>query len=187
MLAGIFAKNRNCTTSDWHHDGPYKINKILMKGKVEMVTIDQVKPAHFEREPESGKMTQRQTKRKSMIPNPVTIARGPRWNRVRFSSTFTPQSDTTRAHLARPPTPYKAPQSKTPIVSRADGNSSGLWTYSRVPLHLRSSTLDQNKTNVSSSNNTADSDKVKSDNTVKHTRVGRKIHTPANSYRWSKM
>ena len=36
------------------------------------------------------------------------------------------QSDTTRARLPRPPTPYKAPYSRTPIVSRANGNSSGL-------------------------------------------------------------
>ena len=40
------------------YDGPYKVIsksgrviKILMKGKVETVTIDRVKPAHFEREP----------------------------------------------------------------------------------------------------------------------------------------
>ena len=46
------------------YDGPYKAIlrsgraiKILMKGKVETVTVDHVKPAHFEREPESGTTT----------------------------------------------------------------------------------------------------------------------------------
>ena len=43
------------------YDGPYKvisrsgrIMKILMKGKVETVSIDRVKPAHFECEPNTG-------------------------------------------------------------------------------------------------------------------------------------
>ena len=43
------------------YDGPYKvisrsgkIMKILMKGKVETVSVDRVKPAHFECEPETG-------------------------------------------------------------------------------------------------------------------------------------
>ena len=70
---------------------------------------------------------------------------------------------------------YKEPHSRNPIVSRANGNGSGLQTYSCVPLHLRGSALDcsetKAQTKVNSSNNTADSDKVKSDNTVKQTRV----------------
>ena len=86
------------------YDGPYKVIsksgrviKILRKGKVATVTIDRMKPAHFEREPESDNITQHQTQPKPITPKP----------------------------------------------------------------------------------NTADSDKVKSDNTVKKTRVERKIHTPA--------
>ena len=162
--------------------GPYKVIaksgrviKILMKGKVETVTIDLVKPAHFEREPESGKITQRQTKLKPTTPKPAAIARRPRRDRVRSSSTHMPQSvrtgvktnistqteswmlaigmspaialqsDKTRARLPRQPTPYKAPHSRTSIVSRANGNSSGLRTYSRVPPHLQGNALDQNE------------------------------------------
>ena len=57
-----------------------------------MVTIDRVKPVHFKRKPESDEMTQRQTKPKSTTPKPAAIARGLRRNRVRSSSTLTPQS-----------------------------------------------------------------------------------------------
>ena len=35
--------------------------KILIKGKVETVSLDQVKPAHFECEPVTGTTTQRTT------------------------------------------------------------------------------------------------------------------------------
>ena len=143
---------------------------------METVTIDRVEPAHFERQHESGKMTQRQTKSKSTTPKPAAIARAPRRSRVRSSSTLTPQSirsgvetntstqtesstlkigtspgialqsDKTGARLPRPPTPYKAPHSRTSIVFRANVNSSGLRMYSRVPLQLRGNTRDRNET-----------------------------------------
>ena len=35
---------------------------------------------------------------------------------------------------------YVAPHSRAPTVSRANGNGSGLRTYSRIPLHLRGKT-----------------------------------------------
>ena len=141
-----------------------------------------------------------------MNPKPVGIARGPRRDRVRSGRTFTPksvrtggepnttpkvgkslaitlQSQATRTHLPGPPTPYKVPHSRTPAVSRANGNDGGLQTYSLVPLHLRGQILDPNDTNkhtdVRSSTTTADSVKVISDNTVKQTKVGRKIHALA--------
>ena len=38
--------------------------KILIKGKVETVTFDRVKPAHLESEPETGTETQRKTQNK---------------------------------------------------------------------------------------------------------------------------
>ena len=105
--------------------------------------------------------------------------------KIGTSPAIAQQSDMTRACSPRPTTPYKVPHSRTPIVSRAKGNSSGLRTYSCVPLHLRGNALDRNETktqtNVSSSNNTADSDKGKSDNTRKQISVRRKIHTPARS------
>ena len=58
MLTCIFATNRNCTAFD---DGPYKVivrsgrvMKILVKGKVETVSLDRVKPAHLDNEPAIG-------------------------------------------------------------------------------------------------------------------------------------
>ena len=54
------------------YDGPYKVIvrsgrviKILIKGKVETVSLDQVKPAHLESEPETGTETQRKTQTKN--------------------------------------------------------------------------------------------------------------------------
>ena len=50
------------------YDGPFKVivrsgrvMKILIKGKVETVSLDRVKPAHFECEPATGTITQRTT------------------------------------------------------------------------------------------------------------------------------
>ena len=56
------------------------------------------------------------------------------------------QSQATTAHLPRPPTPYKAPHSRTPVDYRASGNGGGLRTYSRVPSHLRGQVINQNNT-----------------------------------------
>ena len=56
-------------------------------------------------------------------------------------------------------------------------------TYSHVPLHLQGkapNSTDMTKTsNVKNNLNIADGDKIVPDETVKQTRVGRKIHTPA--------
>ena len=53
------------------YNEPYKfisrsgrVIKILMKGKVETVTVDRVKPSHFERELESGTTAQQQSRPK---------------------------------------------------------------------------------------------------------------------------
>ena len=54
------------------YDGPYKdivrngrVMKILIKGKVETVSVAQVKPAHFECEPETGTATKRKMQSKT--------------------------------------------------------------------------------------------------------------------------
>ena len=69
------------------YDGPYKVisrsgrvMKILMKDKVETVSIDCVKPAHFEREPGTGRPTntKRKMQPKTTNPKPSGIARGTR-------------------------------------------------------------------------------------------------------------
>ena len=53
------------------YDGPYKVvarsgrvMKILVKGKVETVYLDRVKPAHLECEPTTGTTIQRKTPNK---------------------------------------------------------------------------------------------------------------------------
>ena len=120
--------------------------KILMKGKVETVAIDRVKPAHFECEPETGTEIKRKTQPKTTHLKTAEIARGTRSDRKRSSSTFTPKSVKTgvelntstktqsstpkigtnpaitlqpqaaRAHLPRQPTPYPAKTRRRPNV-----------------------------------------------------------------------
>ena len=88
-----------------------------------------------------------------------------------------------RVNLPRPLTPYVAPHSRTPAVSRANGSDGGLRTYPRVPLHLRGRTPNTPDTpeipDVRNNPHIAESDKIISDTTVKQTRVGREINTPA--------
>ena len=50
--------------------------KILMKGKVETVSLDRVKPAHFECEPETGTATKRKTQSKTTNSKTAEIVRG---------------------------------------------------------------------------------------------------------------
>ena len=45
--------------------------------------------------------------------------------------------DATEEQSHKRPTLYRAPHAKTPITSRANGKDEGLWTYSRILLHLR--------------------------------------------------
>ena len=65
------------------HDGPYKVvarsgrvMKILMKGKVETISLDRVKPAHLECEPTTGPKTQRTTPNKKQSSKTTRIASG---------------------------------------------------------------------------------------------------------------
>ena len=78
---------------------------------------------------------------------------------------------------------YVAPHSRAPAVSRANWNGGGLRTYSRIPLHLRGRTpgaadavIDSTKSNRS---NIANREKISTDQTVRKTRVGQIIQTPA--------
>ena len=196
--------------------------KILMKGKVETVSVDCVKPAHFKCEPETGTTTNRKVQSKTTYSTTTGIVCGTRKDQIRSSSTLTrksdrkrvkltkntqtqsaatkigaslattPQHQAHRVNLPRQLTPYVAPQSRTPVVSRANGSDGGLRTYSRVPLHLWGKTNTNPNTNdtpkipdVRNNSNTADSDKIISDTTVKQTRIGRKTILPHDSCRWS--
>ena len=187
--------------------------KILMKGKVKAVSIDRIKPAHFECASDTGTEIERETQQRTTHSKTAGIARRTRKELKGSSSKFTvkpvrqgieshtsakkqfstrstgsspaitPQSQATRAHLPRQQKPYIALHSQTPTVTRANGSDGVSRTYSRVPLHLRDSSTAINDTNrrkdVRRNSNIADSDKDTSDNSVKQTRVGREIHTPA--------
>ena len=184
--------------------------KILIKGKVETVSLDRVEPAYFECEPATGTAKQRTTQPQKTSLKTTGITRGNPQVPLTPSSTHTqmsnrtsvkptttqstatkngtnlataPQQKAKRVKLPKQFKPYVAPHSRTPAVSRANGNDGGLRTYSRVPLHLRgknSHTTDTLKqSNVRNDSNIAYSDKIIADATVKKTRVGRTIQTPA--------
>ena len=173
--------------------------KILIKGKVETVSLDRVKPAYFECEPATG-ILQHSVKRnrKRRIQRLLRSFEGLIRTQNRSSSILTQNSDRTRvqsktntqtqsaaakigknlATQTQPKqfTPYVAPHSRTPDVFLAKGSDGGLRTYSRVPLHFRSETphtTDKPKTsNVRNTSDIADSDKIISDDNLKQTRVG---------------
>ena len=197
------------------YDGPYKVvarsgrvMKILMKGKVETVSLDRVKPAHLECEPTTGPKTQRTTPNKKQRSKTTRIASGNPQDPSRPSSANTqtsnrtsvkktqstavrsstklatvPQQPADKVKLPNKGKAYVAPHLRAPAVSRANGDGGGLRTYSRIPLHLRGKTpsaadalIDSNTRNRS---NIANRDKNSTDETVRKTRVGRTIQTPA--------
>ena len=155
------------------YDGPYKVivscrvMKILIKGKVETVSLDRAKPVHFECEPATGTITQRtmpskrtsskttgMVRRNSQDPLTPSSTHIQRSNRRSVKQTTTkskvtkhctnlataPQQKAIRVKLPNKFKPYVAPHSQAPDVSCANGSDGGLRTYSRVPLHLRDKT-----------------------------------------------
>ena len=197
------------------YDGLYKVvarsgrvMKILVKGKVETVSLDRVKPAHLECEPTTGTTTQRKTPskpRKSMAtrtssknpqgpPRPgsadTPTSNGTRVNTKKSTAVRSSQKSATvpkqidvKVNLSNRDNTYVAPHSRAPAVSRASGNGGGLRTYSRIPLHLRGKTpgaadaiIDSTKSKLA---HIANRKKISTDQTVRKTRVGRIIQTPA--------
>ena len=197
------------------YDRPYKViarsgrvMKILVKGKVETVSLDRVKPAHMECEPTTGTTTQRKTpsnSRKSTAtkissrnpqgpPRPgsadTPTSNGTRVNTKKLTavrsnkkSATVPKQTDVRVNLSNRDNVYVAPHSRAPAASRANGNGGGLRTYSRIPLHLRGETpgaadaaIDSTKSKHA---NIANREKILTDQTVRKTRVGRTIQTPA--------
>ena len=84
------------------YDGPYKVvarsgrvMKILMKGKVETVSLDRVKPAHLECEPTTGPTTQHTTPNKKQSSKTTRIASGNPQDPSRPSSANTQTSNRT--------------------------------------------------------------------------------------------
>ena len=182
--------------------------KILMKGKVETVSLDRVKPAHLECEPTTGTNTQRTTPNKQQLSKTTRISSGNPKDPPRPSSANTQKSNRTsvkktqstavrnsnklatvphqlddKVKLSNKDKTYIAPHSRAPAVYRANGNGGGLRTFSRIPLHLRGKTPGAADTVIDSNNrnrsNIVNRDKISTDATVRKTRVGRKIQTPA--------
>ena len=95
----------------------------------------------------------------------------------------TSQHNANRVNLPQQFTPYAAPHSRMPAVSRAKGSAGGLRTYSHIPLHLQVKTPNSNEMikppNVQNNSNIAKGDQILPDATVKQTRAGRKIQTSA--------
>ena len=181
--------------------------KILVKGEVETVSLDRVKPAHSASLQQVRQYSvKRQTnQRDRRLPGHlvgihrvhldlvVRTLRRPtgralkRKSRrqseaVKKSATVPKQLDV-KVNLSNRDNTYVAPHSRAPAVSRAIGNGGGLQTYSRIPLHLRGKTpgaadavIDSTKSNHA---NIANREKISTDQTVRKTRVGRIIQTPA--------
>ena len=192
------------------YDGPYKVvarsgrvMKILMKGKVETVSLDRVKPAHLECEPTTGPKTQHTTPNKKQSSKTTRIASGNPQDPSRPSSANTqtsnrtsvkktqstavrsstklatvPQQPDDKVKLPNKGKAYVAPHSRAPAVSRANGNGGGLRPYSRIPLHLRGKTPSAADTLIDSNTRNL-SNIANRHETVIKTRVGRTIQTPA--------
>ena len=182
--------------------------KILVKGKVETVSLDRVKPAHLECEPTTGTTIQRKTPSKPRRSTATrTSSRNPQ-GPPRTGSADTPTSNGTRVktkkstavrssqksatvpkqidvkvNLSNRDNTYVAPNSRAPAVSRANRNGGGLRTYSRIPLHLRGKTPSAADAVIDSTKsnhaNIANREKISTDQTSRKTRVGRIIQTPA--------
>ena len=197
------------------HDGPYKVvarsgrvMKIQVKGKVETVFLDRVKPAHLECEPTTGMNIQRTTPNKPQSSKTTKISsrnpQGPprpgsadtqtsngtsvktkKSPAVRGSSKLAtvPQQLDAKVKLFNRDNTYIAPHSRAPAVSRPNGNGGGLRRYSRIPLHLRGKTSSAADavidSNKSNCSNIANRDKISTDTTVRKTRVERIIQTLA--------
>ena len=192
------------------YDGLYKVivrsgrvMKILVKGKVETVSLDPVKPAHLDNEPAIGTEKQRKMQNNTKnSKNTATVRREPALKQNSenkraepktqtrslavqhgTNSATTSQHNANRVNLPKQFTPYVAPHLRILAVCLANGNGGGLRSYSRVPLHLRVKTPNSNETtkppNVQNNSNIAKGNQIVADATVKQTRVGRKIHTPA--------
>ena len=90
------------------YDGPYKVivrsgrvMKILIKGKVETVSSDRGKPAHFECEPAKGTTTQRTTPSKRTSSKTTGIVRKNTQDPLAPSSTHTQVLNRQRHSLKR--------------------------------------------------------------------------------------
>ena len=157
------------------------------------IRSSRVKPAYLECEATTGPTTQCTTPTKKQSLKTTRIASGNPQDPSRLISANTqtfnstklanvPQQPADKVKLPNKGKSYVAPHSRAPAVSRTNGDGGRLRTYSRIPLHLRSKTpgsADAVKdSNTGNSSNIANRNKIL-DATVRKTRVGRTIQTPA--------
>ena len=125
--------------------------KILVKGKVETVSLDRVKPAHLECEPKTGTTIQRKTPNKPQSSKTTRISSRNPQGPPRPGSADTPTSNGTsvktkkltavrsnkklatvpkqldvKVKLSNRDNTYIAPHSRAPTVSCANRNGRGL-------------------------------------------------------------
>ena len=135
--------------------------KILVKGKVETVFLDRVKPAQCEhttgttiqrKTPSKPRRSTRTSSRNPQGPPRTGSADTPTSNGTRVKtkkstavrssqkSATVPKQIDVKVNLSNRDNTYVAPHSRAPAVSRDNGNGGGLRMYSRIPLHLRGKT-----------------------------------------------
>ena len=143
--------------------------KILIKGKVEMVSLDRVKPAHSDNEPDIGTEKQRKTQNNTKnSKNTATVRRALALKHNSEKKRAEPKAKTQTQSVVVQNGTNLATTSQhnanrvTPVVSHANGSGGGLRMYSRVPLHLGDKTPNSNETtkppNVKNNSNIANSD-----------------------------
>ena len=138
--------------------------KILVKGKVETVSLDRVKPAHLDKEPAIGTEKQRKTqtntknsKNTATVRWELALKQNSKKKRAESKAktqtrsvaaqhgtnlATTSQHNANRVNLPKQFTPYVAPHSRNPAVSRALTRAAEvcerihvyLYTYGFKPL-----------------------------------------------------
>ena len=150
--------------------------KILVKGKVETVLLDRVKPAHLECEPTTGTTIQCKTPSKPQRSTAArTSSRNPQ-GPPRTGSADTPTSNGTRVKTKKS-TAVRSSQKSATVPKQIDVKvnlSNRDNTY--VAPHYVDAVIDSTKSNHA---NIANREKISTDQTVRKTRVGRIILTSA--------
>ena len=168
--------------------------KILIEGKVEMVSLDRVKPAHLDSEPDTGTEKQRKTQNNTKhSKNTATFRRAPALKQnyegkraepkaktqtrsvaVRNGTNLatTSQHNANRVNLPKQFIPYVAPHSQTPSFPALTGAAA-------VCERKTPKSSETTKTlNVKNNSNIADDDQNKPE-------LDEKSTPPHVSYRWS--
>ena len=150
---------------------------MVIKGNVETVTADRVKPAHIERTPEDEQTRQSSAMSKTTAIRPMAKIHEPQTSVVGKSSTATStpseagvctkqslnghstvKTKATAPEVSRQgekpveqsktkATLYKAPHVGNATTFRTNGRYDGIRTYSQIPLHLRKDVLIQTQQN----------------------------------------